>query len=194
MARVADQSPRIIFIGDSGVGKTSIIVRAATGAFDPSSAPTVGAGVRPLSVDVDNKSHKFHIWDTAGQEIYRAIVPLYFRQAVAAVVCFGVDDVKSFENIPEWLALLRQNAVQNVPVVLVGNKVDVGAGAKLEVGTAKKWAAKEKLPLFFTSAMTGEGIKELFEHIARVYVAAANVPEETLNRKIEAADDEQRCC
>ena len=194
MARVADQSPRIIFIGDSGVGKTSIIVRAATGVFDGSSAPTVGAGVRPISVDVDGKTQKFHIWDTAGQEIYRAIVPLYFKQAVSAVVCFGLDDPKSFDSVPEWIALLRQFSVQNVPVVLVGNKTDIGAAAKLEVPAVKKWASKEGMTLFFTSALSGDGIKQLFEHIARTYVSTANLPEESVSRKLDPGDDEQKCC
>lgn len=194
MSRLTEKSlPRVIFIGDSGVGKTSIIIRVTTGVFDASPAPTIGAGVRPVTINVNDKQYKYHIWDTAGQEIYRSIVPLYFKQAVAAVVCFSLDDPKSFANLGEWIDLLKEHAFQNVPVVIVGNKTDVDE-QQMDKSDLKKWASQRNYPIFFTSAVTGEGISVLFDHITRNYIAAINVPE-ICDRKIKNRDnDEQKCC
>lgn len=195
MARLAEKSlPRVIFIGDSGVGKTSIIIRVTTGVFDASPAPTIGAGVRPVTISVDDKPYKYHIWDTAGQEIYRSIVPLYFKQAVAAVVCFSLDDPKSFGNLGEWIDLLKEHSFHNVPVIICGNKTDLKE-QQMEIPELKKWASQRNYPIFFTSAVTGEGIPMLFEHITRNYIATVNLPEEVIDKRVKTReDDEQKCC
>jgi small GTP-binding protein len=161
--------PRVIFIGDASVGKTSIIIRVTTGAFDASPAPTIGAGVRPVTVKLGNKSCSFHLWDTAGQEIYRSIVPLYFKQAVAAVLVFSLNDSASFTNLPEWVGMLREHAPTAVPIIVVGNKTDLEPHS-VDTRTAKKWTDSSGYPLFLTSAVSGEGIQQLFECIAEQYV------------------------
>lgn len=180
--------PRVIFIGDSGVGKTSIILKITTGVFDPSPASTIGAGVRPISVTIKNNLYHFHLWDTAGQEIYRSIVPLYFKQAVCAVIVFSMTDYKSYQDITEWINILNTNSDRKVPIVIVGNKMDLYGDLKshettlnseemsdnlqtLEVPIIKKFCEEKNYPLFFTSALTGENIHNMFEFIAQNYVS-----------------------
>lgn len=199
--------PRVIFIGDSGVGKTSIILKATTGVFDPSPASTIGAGVRPILVNVGAKQYHFHLWDTAGQEIYRSIVPLYFKQADCAVIVFSMSDYKSYQNVTEWIDILNSNSGRTVPIVIVGNKMDIYGKLKssrninstdetnsssqrldsipdlelqiLEIPTIKKFCEEKNYPLFFTSALTGENIHNLFEFIAQNYVSPPELKPET---------------
>ncbi|OHS99921.1 Vacuolar protein sorting-associated protein 21 [Tritrichomonas foetus] len=190
-SRLIDKSiPRVIFIGDSGVGKTSIIVRVTTGVFDASPAPTIGAGVRPISINVNETQVKFHIWDTAGQEIYRSIVPLYFKQAICAIVVFSFSDQRSFDSVPEWIDLLKSQADHPVPVVIVGNKFDIPERA-VEVNVVKKFCTDNKYPFFFTSAVTGEQIQQLFEYVAENYVAHAQALEEA---KLASSEEPKNCC
>lgn len=213
--------PRVIFIGDSGVGKTSIILKVTTGVFDPSPASTIGAGVRPISVNAGNKQYHFHLWDTAGQEIYRSIVPLYFKQAVCAVIVFSMTDYKSYQNITDWINILATNSDRNVPVVIVGNKMDlftdikipesnesidsqnnssqqldsipeIGEHQVVEIPAIKKFCEERNYPLFFTSALTGENIKTMFEFIAENYVSPPNQKQEEVAQSQK--DGSYGCC
>jgi len=192
---MAEQSsPRVIFIGDAGVGKTSIIIRVTTGSFDTSPSPTVGAGVRPVTIRVRDASCKFHLWDTAGQEIYRSIVPLYFKQAVVAVVVFSLTDANSFSNLQLWIDMLKEHAPHPVPVVIVGNKTDLD-NPSVDAGAAKAWAASRNFPFFLTSAVSGDGVQTLFEHIAEGYVQNAYASGMAIaKRKPKDDDDEGGCC
>lgn len=209
--------PRVIFIGDSGVGKTSIILKVTTGIFDPSPASTIGAGVRPISVNAGNKQYHFHLWDTAGQEIYRSIVPLYFKQAVCAVIVFSMADYKSYQNVSEWINILNTNSDRNIPIVIIGNKMDLYGKSKLpententeeanekhldfisdstyhvlEIPEIKKFCEEKNYPLFFTSALTGENIQNAFEFIAQNYVSPPNLNPETDEVKSETSSS---CC
>ena len=160
---------RVIFVGDSGVGKTSIITRVTTNKFDPSPSPTIGAGVRPFAIFINDQQVKFHIWDTAGQEIYRSIVPLYFKQALCALVVFSLADKKTFLNVPNWIDLLKTHSDVDIPVVIVANKNDL-EDTEVDVATVKSFCESRKLPCFFTSAATGQQIQNMFEFIAKKYV------------------------
>jgi small GTP-binding protein len=162
--------PRVIFIGDSGVGKTSLIIRGKSDTFTGITTPTVGAGVTPMRRMVDGQELNFHIWDTAGQEIYRSIVPLYFKLAVCAIVVFSLNDVKSFDALPSWIDMLQRNTDRDVPVVIAGNKSDL-EDATVDLKQAKSWAESNNYPIFFTSAATGENVRTLFDSVAASYVS-----------------------
>ena len=187
------QLSRVIFIGDSGVGKTSIITRVTTGTFDPSPPSTIGAGVRPITFKAKGQEYKFHLWDTAGQEIYRSIVPLYFKQATCAIVVFAMDDANSFTNIPEWIELLQANASAHVPVIIVGNKIDKDH-PDFEIADCKRWADTKNFQIFFTSAATGQGIQELFEHVT-THLSASQEPDvqDAVMRKMNEGNN-GKCC
>jgi small GTP-binding protein len=189
--------PRVIFIGDSNVGKTSITIRITTGSFSSSPGSTIGAGVRPVTITLrDQTSCTFHLWDTAGQEIYRSIVPLYFKQAVAAMVVFALNDQRSFQNLPGWIDMLRMQAPHPIPVIIVANKADLDERT-IDVAEAKKWSESSGFPFFVTSAVSGEGISALFEYVASVHVkeAVARTGTTISRRKgSDEDDDEDRSC
>jgi small GTP-binding protein len=156
---------RGIFIGDSGVGKTSLITRITLGTFGTPPPPTVGALLRPVAYTTRGRTYRFHLWDTAGQEVYRSIVPLYFRQATCALVVFSVADPSSFRQLDSWLELLYSHTAHSVPAFVIGNKIDVPNPAVAKDDVAA-WAERQNVPVFYTSAATGAGIDPLLEHVA----------------------------
>jgi small GTP-binding protein len=167
---------RVIFIGASGVGKTSIISRVTTGVFVPMPPATVGAGVRPITFASNGQTYKFHLWDTAGQEVYRSLVPLYFKQATCALVVFSVVSLASFADLDGWLDLLYSHTNRSVPAVIVGNKTDLANGEVTEA-KVKEWADARKLRVFYTSALTGDGLNDLLEHVATLVDPIGQNPE-----------------
>jgi small GTP-binding protein len=186
--RVTDRSlARVIFIGDSGVGKTSLITRATTGTFGSPPPPTVCAGLRPITLKTKGQTYKVHLWDTAGQEVYRSIVPLYFKQATCALLVFSVAEPASFQELENWFQLLYSHTDGNVPALVVGNKIDIpnSGVAKEEVSS---WAGSHKVPVFYTSAATGAGLDELLEYVA-TQVAPRAVPNQDIQTKAE-----YQCC
>jgi small GTP-binding protein len=137
-------------------------------------------------------TYKFHLWDTAGQEIYRSIVPLYFRQASCAIVVFSMSSRTSFCNLRTWVDLLYSHTSHTVPLIVAGNKIDLDE-LQLSRPEAMDWAAQENVPLFFTSAKSGVGINELFEHVSGFLNSASNPPI-TPQSVRHASSEAKPCC
>lgn len=191
------ESPRAILFGDSGVGKTTMISRAAYGEFEATSAPTVGAGVTPFTTMISGKPFSFQIWDTAGQEIFRNVVPLYFRNAACAVLVFSMNDITSFQSLDEWLQLLQSSNDGQVPIILAGNKCDLEL-QMVSTNDAKEWAERHDAPFFKTSAKTGENIDRLFETVANICaqnsVASATMISDIHGDQRNDKDNDDSCC
>jgi small GTP-binding protein len=158
-------APRVITLGDSGVGKTSLVHRMKTGEFLSDTAPTIGAGVTAVDVEVNHVAYPLQIWDTAGQEMYRSIIPIYFRGAVFAILVFSMVDLRSFEGLNSWLEEITANADPDIGIVLVGSKFDC-EDRTVASDTAQKYADNHKIPLFFTSSLTGQNVTALVEYVA----------------------------
>ena len=107
------------------------------------------------------------LWDTAGQEIFKNVVPIYFRNASAAILVFDLDDIDSFNDLDSWLETIQEQNDKTVPVVVVGNKFDVCPDSSL-MAKAKQWSFEHRFPFFVTSAATGQGVKELFEVVGSI--------------------------
>ncbi|EAX91077.1 small GTP-binding protein, putative [Trichomonas vaginalis G3] len=188
-------SPRIIAVGDSGVGKTSLIHRIKSGTFLDQTVPTIGAGVNPIDVEVDGKVISFQFWDTAGQEMYRNIIPIYYKGAIAAVVVFSMEDPNSFKNVDMWLHQIRENSSENIIIVIVGNKTDAIPLAISE-DDAKKWAKSNGYTIFFTSAKTGQNTALITQHIATIYLANKDKMEHMESVRVDqpAENKEKKGC
>jgi small GTP-binding protein len=156
---------RVIFVGDSGVGKTSLIIRAKTGTYSKNTQPTIGAAITELETEHDGKRVQFQLWDTAGQEIYRNVVPLYFKGVDVAILVFSMMDITSFNNLEDWLHQMLENTGDSVPVVVCGNKVDADQ-TTVPREDATRWAQQKGFPIMFTSAVTGENVDNLVAHVA----------------------------
>ena len=166
---------KIPFVGDPSVGKTSIIQRYSQNKFNDDIAPTVGASNFHFDVTYNEKNVVMNIWDTAGQERFRSLIPLYTRGAALVVMVFDINDPTTYANIDVWYSKLRHEFLLKCPIVLVANKMDLEQ--LVQISDIKTWAQKNEVPLFFTSALTDQGINDLFQSIAEI-VSRPQEPQE----------------
>jgi small GTP-binding protein len=160
---------RIVVIGDASVGKTSILNRLVDQRFEDRERPTIGANYQLWIDQIDDLKVELQIWDTAGQEKFRSLGPIYFRNAIGALVVYDVTNRQSFEDIEEWISAFSEVAEPGALIVLIGNKSDILPHAVL-ADEAKQWASAQGMEWFQTSAKTGEGIREMFAAYARALI------------------------
>jgi small GTP-binding protein len=156
---------KVCIIGDTDVGKTSLSTRYCHGEFPENSTPTIGASFLQRRVVVDNVEISLQIWDTAGQERFRSMAPMYYRGAKAAICVFDVTNEESFNRVTTWLRDLRAHADPNVVICLAGNKSD--KTPTFDLSKCESLARTLGGSFFKTSALTGEGVQEIFETLSR---------------------------
>ena len=154
---------KIVLLGDSGVGKTSIINHFMTGKTSESLKPTVGAAFVTKNVVVDTHSLELRIWDTAGQEVYRGLAPMYYRSAQIAIIVFDVTNNPSYESVDYWVQELKKNLKGSPVIMICGNKCDLYEDRVIHDTTAKEYTAQNSALYCECSAMNGTGINQLFE-------------------------------
>jgi small GTP-binding protein len=163
-----DYAFKVMLIGDSGVGKTCVLIRFKDGAFlSGSFISTVGIDFRNKTIEVDLKKVKLQIWDTAGQERFRSITHAYYRDAQALLLLYDVGSRKSFENTRAWLSEIKEYAPQEAVVMLLGNKCDISKERQVRREDGEKLAADYNVPFLETSAKTGMNVDLVFEAAAR---------------------------
>ena len=144
---------KIIFLGDSGVGKTNIMKRFSEDQFFFNSKPTIGVDFRTKIVKIKNHVIKLQIWDTAGQERYKSFTKAYFKDCKGILMVYDVTSRASFENLSKWTTLIQdQSKVDNLPVVLVGNKIDLDESRLISTIEGQDMAAREETEFIETSA------------------------------------------
>ncbi|OAE26503.1 hypothetical protein AXG93_815s1660 [Marchantia polymorpha subsp. ruderalis] len=159
---------KLVLLGDSGVGKSCIVLQFVRGQFDPSSKVTVGASFLSQTVALkDSTTVKFEIWDTAGQERYASLAPLYYRGASAAVVVYDITSPDSFQKAQFWVKELQKHGSPGIVMALVGNKADLEESR--EVASEDSQAYAESNGMFFieTSAKLATNVNLLFEAVYR---------------------------
>ena len=160
---------KICLLGDVSVGKTSIASRFCKNSFTDSYCNTIGGAYQQQNIVLNNGVKiKLHIWDTSGQDRFRSMTNLYYRDAQVAILTYDVSNEQSLESLNYWLNELNDKTeINDMLLCLAGNKIDVEA-SKRQVSTSKgKAFAEEHNMIFFeTSAKTGAGVKELFQAIA----------------------------
>jgi small GTP-binding protein len=159
--------PRVLFIGDSFVGKTSIVNRIKK--VDPCLFPfsTLGADLHPHSACVNRKDFNYLLVDTSGQEAFRCVLHLYFKSATIVILVFSLCDEKSLNNAPCWIRLLSQHCSLSTKVILVGNKCDTKPSKDI-IQKSKSYASENNFEFIITSALNGKGINELTTKIENI--------------------------
>ena len=158
---------KIIIIGNSGVGKTSITNNAVKSVFFESYKATVGVEIFSLFVKVNNIIIKLQIWDTCGQEIYRSLISNFYRNSSMAIIVYSIDKKDSFKDIELWIKELRIHSSPDIKIILIGNKADLDYKREVTYEEGAEYLEDERIMSFYeTSAKTGDNVKKLFEEIA----------------------------
>ncbi|XP_790094.2 ras-related protein Rab-22A [Strongylocentrotus purpuratus] len=189
---------KLCLLGDSGVGKSSIVQRFVSDTYYESIPPTIGASFMSKTLAVDEKMYKFQIWDTAGQEKYRGLAPMYYRGAAAAIVVYDITSQASFSKVRDWIRELRQHGPENIVISIAGNKCDLEDLREIPVKIAAEYAEEVGAVFTETSAKTAANIKELFIAISKKLPPEVLVPSygtDTVNLRNQKEKKKRgRCC
>ncbi|XP_036616580.1 EF-hand calcium-binding domain-containing protein 4B [Trichosurus vulpecula] len=163
-----DRLFKIIFVGNSSVGKTSFLRRFCDGRFSPGTAATVGLDYQVKTLKVDKSQVALQLWDTAGQERYRCITQQFFRKADGVIVMYDITDKQTFLSIRQWLTSVEEAAGENIPILLLGNKVDNEKEREVPQGHGERLAKENNLIFYECSAYSDHNVKESMLHLARI--------------------------
>src|SRR3990167_615667 len=154
---------KLVMLGDSGVGKTSLLVRYTDDSFAESFINTIGVDYKIRTVVINEKIIKLQIWDTAGQERFRTIASSYFRNANGLIMVFDLTDTQSFENIQYWLETVKRTTNNKMLKLLIGNKSDLVDKIVVTDEQIVEFSKVNELPFITTSAKSGENVVKAFE-------------------------------
>jgi small GTP-binding protein len=181
---------KVILLGNSGVGKTSLITRLKTGQFPSKIDPTVGVNHQCHPVLIGHEQVTIFLWDTAGQEQFQALTPLYCHSSSTALIVCARNDISSIHAIPTWFNFLT-TACENVPpVILIVNKNDRLAEAVMTEEEIREQFGGQFRSIFYTSALTGENVDTVFFEAAQ---AAFVFQGKTIDSMI-TNEDSSGCC
>jgi small GTP-binding protein len=175
---------KAVLVGDSAVGKSSLFRRFQGFCFPDTYNPTVGTAWARLEVNVSGTPVTVVLWDTAGQEDYRGIVPMYCRDCNVVLVVYAASDRDSFENVSWWVDFSTEQAPMSAKMIFIENKCDLEEQRKVEKDKGRAYALSVPGSGFFeTSALTGYGIQQVLEAMAEVglKVTQSNPIERTEN-------------
>jgi len=157
---------KLLLIGDSGVGKSCLLLRFADDTYTESHISTIGVDFKIRTIQLDGKTIKLQIWDTAGQERFRTITSSYYRGAHGIIVVYDTTDGETFEHVKTWLHEIDRYASENVNKLLVGNKSDLTSKRAVETETAKEFADSVSIPFLETSAKNATNVEDAFMTMA----------------------------
>ncbi|KAF4012615.1 hypothetical protein G4228_003455 [Cervus hanglu yarkandensis] len=158
---------KLVLLGESAVGKSSLVLRFVKGQFHEYQESTIGAAFLTQTVCLDDTTVKFEIWDTAGQERYHSLAPMYYRGAQAAIVVYDITNTDTFSRAKNWVKELQRQASPNIVIALAGNKADLASKRAVEFQEAQAYAEDNSLLFMETSAKTAMNVNEIFMAIAK---------------------------
>jgi small GTP-binding protein len=164
-----DKKYKIILIGNTGVGKTSLIVKALRNQYIENNQSTLGFEYYNILTEIDSKKILLRTWDTCGQEIFKSIISTFYKRANLAILVYAINDLESFYNINFWLNEIKSHASSNIKLILIGNKIDLNSNRKVTFEEGKNFSIENKFDLFLeTSAKEGFNAKEFLFNSAKI--------------------------
>nr|CCF17540.1 RabE GTPase protein [Micrasterias denticulata] len=167
---------KLLLIGDSSVGKSSLLLRFAEDSFSQTFISTIGVDFKTRTIDIDGEQVKLSIWDTAGQERFRTITAAYYRGANGIVLVYDITSESSFNSIRGWIRNIEEHASENVCKILVGNKADMEDRRVVSKEQGQALANEFRIKFFETSAKADINVEEAFVCIARESKKLAGPP------------------
>ncbi|XP_070295920.1 ras-related protein Rab-31 [Salvelinus sp. IW2-2015] len=159
---------KVCLLGDTGVGKSSIVCRFVQDHFDHNVSPTIGASFLTKTVPCGHELHKFLIWDTADRKgWFHSLAPMYYRGSAAAVIVYDITKLDSFQTLKKWVKELKDHGPEDIIVALAGNKKDLGDIREVPMKEAKDFAESIAAIFMETSARNDVNVEELFQKISK---------------------------
>ena len=156
-------SYKVVLIGDCNVGKTALVERLANNVYSDQYKPTIGTGHTYWTATINGQIIDVQLWDTAGEERFASLAPIYYKDSQAAMVVYSVDDQESAKNVVKWIERFRDSVPGHVPISIVCNKIDLENLATIP--DLSQIAADNDCLYARTSAKTGEGVNEVFTEL-----------------------------
>jgi len=158
---------KILIIGDSGVGKSCLLLRFSDDIYTESYISTIGVDFKIRNIELDSKIIKLQIWDTAGQERFKTITQSYYRGAHGIIVVYDITDRDTFTNVEQWLNDIERYAQPCVNKFLVGNKCDIDVKRQIDIEEGKELASRFNMSFIETSAKNTINVADMFQQLSR---------------------------
>lgn len=199
---------KLLILGDSSVGKSSLLMRYVEDQFSDTITTTVGIDYKMKKVKVDNLDMKLQIWDTAGQEKYRSLANNFYKNSMGVLLVFDLTNPNSFDNVRNWIRQIKKNADENVCRMLLANKADLKERRAVSEKEVNELTAEIGIKCFEVSAKSGFGVPDAFSMLAKEVkdkffpnVKPSDLdkssPRANTNMKLKSSDDESnhsKCC
>jgi len=196
---------KFIIIGDAGAGKSCILHQFIENKFKKGSSHTIGVEFGSRIINISGKRIKLQIWDTAGQERYRSVTRSYYRGAAGALIVYDIANRDTYDHLINWLADTRTLAKADTSIIAVGNKIDLKDKRQVTFLEASRCAQENDILFLESSALTGEGIEEVFAKVARMILnkieeglidpsamlSSINIPKQEINDSL--AEQKSSC-
>lgn len=184
---------KVVLCGSSTVGKTTIFSRIVNNHADLETKSTTGASFASVQYEYQNQVLNINLWDTAGQEEYRSLVNIYFRESNAVLIIFDLTNHKSFEDVDVWIDQIYANCGEPLPaIIIVGNKSDLEDLRQVPQEEINIFSQNSKLPYYEVSAITGENINLLMENVAAISFKSINLAKtqsKSINKIVDIKTD-----
>ena len=176
---------KVLLLGNSDVGKSSLILRYVDGTWSNTFIPTIGVDFKVKTIEVDNKKIKMQIWDTAGQERFRTVIASYFKGSHGVLLIYDVTNKTSFKQLESWLEIIENNASEDILKILIGNKIDLEEDREVTKEEGQSFANMHNIQFMETSAKMNTNVNEAFEALAKIMM------EYNVNQKVKATKNDK---